>query len=76
MERNCIKSVVSFSALGQREHSEGLTKLFVNPRNGREVEMCAIGGRCTAVIVVMLFLSKRAGQAPAAKGRGFAAVFG
>lgn len=74
MERNCIKSVVSFSALGQRERSEALTKLFVNPRNDREVEMRAAGGRCTAV--VMLFLSKRAGQAPAAKGRGFAAVFG
>lgn len=68
--RTCLKSVVSFSALGQRGHSEALAKLFVNLRSDGVVEMCAIRGKHIAV-VIMLFLSKRAARAPAGKGRGF-----
>lgn len=75
MERNCIRSVMPFSALGQRGRSEALTKRFVNPRNDGGVEMRALGGKCTAIVVTLL-LSKRAAQGPAAEGGGFAAVFG
>lgn len=70
--RTCLKSVVSFSALGQQGHSEALAKPFVNPDSCWKcvLEMCAIRGKHIA-IVIMLFLSKRAARVPAGKGRGF-----
>lgn len=72
MERNCIKSVVSFSASGQRGCSEALTKQLVNPGSDGELEMCAVGGKHAAVVILL----ERAAQGLAGKGRGFAAAFG